>query len=282
MKIVRTYIRLSQKDRHIEDDIDTSIVNAKSEASIYCKKFYNCELDKIYIEKYITGDDPNRLVLNQMIEDAKKGEFNILIVRSLSRLTREGSEKQEDYIILLGYYGVEVVSMTEDAKNELNRFIFGFVHRLPIILARIYTKQMRQGKQAQGKAYVKAPFGYKNVKKSNQYWIYNKDAEKVREVFSMHLKGFTLDEIMKALKLSYKVVHKILNNVNYVGIKLPDGSYKSIINHIKYIKDSNKIIINKEKVAYLGFHEPLISPEDWLKIHPEDKDNELMVALCQR
>lgn len=279
MKKAATYIRLSKRDRSLsKEELETSIVNAQNEAREYCKR-NDIELVKIYVEKYITGDDPNRPVLQEVIDDAKKGEFHILIVRSLSRLTREGSEKQEDYIILFGYYGVEVVSLTEDTKNELNRLIYGFVHRIPIILARIGTKQMRTGKVAIGKAYIKAPFGYKNVKSPGTYWKINEKAEIVKKVFKMALDEEGKSKIIRKLGITYKLYNKIINNKNYVGVKFSDGKYKSIISHTSYIKNSSKEVVDTKKVEYFGTHEPLISAWNWIKLHPEDRNNELVKAL---
>lgn len=269
MKTAVGYIRLSDPERNLEkSEIETSLVNQESEIRSYCQK-HKYNLKHIYREIYITGDDPNRPQFNKMLNDAQSNTFQILIVRSLSRLTRSGAEKQEDYITLLGYFGVEVISMTEDVKNELNRFIYGFVHRLPIIMGRIMTKQMQSGKRAQHKAYIKAPYGYKNTKNASTYWQPDKRSETVKKAFEQAYKGTPTSQIAQQLKIPLTTCYKILRNINYVGIKTQKG-YKSIIHHQNYIKDSNKKLINKKPIHYTGTHQPLITITQWLKLHPQD------------
>jgi len=274
------YARLSQKDRDLpQEELETSIINQENEIRQYCKK-HEFKLIDIYREKYITGDDPDRPKFNELLEDVKNKKFDVLVVRSLSRITREGSEAQEDYILYFGYHGVEVVSMTEDTKNELTRFIYGFINRIPIILGRISTRQMREGKKALGMAYFRAPFGYKNLKKQKNYWKLTKESEVVLEVFDRKLAKEDFKKTISELKINVSLYYKILGNRNYVGVRLADGTFNSIISHNKYVKDSKKKIIDVIKDEYLGHHPALISPENWLRIHPGDKDN-VMINLIK-
>lgn len=272
-KLAVGYVRISQKDRTLSKvELETSITNQENEIKQYCKKEKH-ELIKIYREKYITGDDPTRPIFNEMIRDAKKKQFDILVVRSLSRLTREGSEAQEDYMTYFNYYSIEVKSLTENIDNELNRFIYGFIHKIPIILGRINTKHMRKGKKQDGRAYIKAPYGYVNLKKRKRYWkVNNKEAEIVRNVFEMKIRGMSYKAIVISVEITNELYYKILKTRSYVGVKVKDN-FKSIISHKSYIKDSKKKIIDIKQEEYFGFHEPLVSPQDWLKVNPEDKDN---------
>lgn len=262
------YVRLSQKERKLsKDEIETSIINQENEIRNYCK-LHKYDLIKIYREKYMTGDSPNRPSFNQMRDDAINREFDVIIVRSMSRFTREGADKQEDLLIEFTLNKVEVISMTEETGDELTRYMLGMVNKIIIIMGRIKTRQMRKGKKADGRAYIKAPYGYKNIKKKKTYWQINpKEAEIVKRIFNG-------EKYNDSLGISKKVYNKIRNNINYVGV-----NGKSILCHNVYIRDSKKKIVDVQKEIYYGYHEPIISPQEWLKIHPEDKDNEFVSGL---
>lgn len=276
-KIGSGYIRVSRKDRNTaKGEIETTIINATERIKSYFKK-NNIELYEIYIDVNKSGDDPNRPEFHRMRDDAKKGLFNLLVVTKLSRLTRSGGESQANIIAYFAYHRVDIISLTEDISNELNREIIAFLNKLPIIIARIDTEGMREGKKSIGRAYIKSPFGYKNLKKKKEYWkvIYD-ESDIVKGVFEIVLKG---GKFCSKLGISKRLFDKILNNQNYVGVKLSDGSYKSIISHKHYIKDSDKKVIDIQKEAYFGFHEPLISPQDWIRLHPDDKNDEIVNGL---
>ncbi len=278
MKRAVGYVRLSQKDKSLsKEEMETSLINQENEIKSYCQK-KGYQLIEIYKEKYITGDSPNRPEFNRMRNDAYDRKFDVSVVRDMSRFTREGADKQEDLIIEFGVNKVEIESMSEDTSSELTRYLLGVVNKVIIIMGRMKTEQMRRGKKAIGRAYIKAPFGYKNLKGKKEYWVVTKDALIVKEVFRRKILKQSMQKIIGELGISEKQYCTIIKNRCYVGVKDGD-SFKSIVHHKHYIKDSNKVVIDVQIEEYIGFHEPLISPSDWLLVHPEDKGNLLLSSL---
>lgn len=289
------YVRLSEKDRDIKSDIaliqeyfselteqkvdsykeflsglsvETSISNQINEIVSYAKN-NKVSLSCILIEKYVSGDNPNRPEFKKIFALAESKKYNMLILRALDRLTRGGSETQEDNLFLLVHYGVQVVSLTEDISNEFNRYLYGFINKIPIILGRMKTKNMMNKKKDSGVAYIRAPFGYKNVKKKDVYWQPTSKSKIVSSVYELLLSGVSKKNIMARYNINRHLFARIYQNKNYVGVSSADV-HKSIISHNSHVRGSNKKIIETKKVEYFGNHQPLISPQTWKTMFPDD------------
>jgi DNA invertase Pin-like site-specific DNA recombinase len=78
----------------------------------------------------------NRTALNNMLEDANRGRFSILLVWAMDRLTRGGIAKTFQLIEYLAELGVEVYSVTEESlrttgpAGEILLSIFAWVARM--------------------------------------------------------------------------------------------------------------------------------------------------------
>jgi DNA invertase Pin-like site-specific DNA recombinase len=275
------YIRISEKQKDLkEGELDSSLINQEAAIREYCKK-NNLQCVKIYMDKYRSGADPYRPQFLQMQSDAEAGNFDFVIIKSLDRFTRQGSESQQDYLYYFASLAVEVISLSEDVKNEMTRETFGFINRMFIIIFKMKYKFMVERKINQGRAFWIAPLGYKNLKKQDEYWkVKTDDAAKVKLAFQLKAQNRTIKDIAENIGITEKATNSLLNNINYVGIRINDKN-KSILFNRFYIKNNKKEVISVEKNTYFGYHEPLISPEDWIKIHPEDKENQYIQELLQ-
>jgi len=72
----------------------------------------NYEIYKEYND-VISGATPVRPAFNQMLDDASKRKFDMLVFFALDRFSREGARKTIAYLQLLENYGIEYRSFTE-------------------------------------------------------------------------------------------------------------------------------------------------------------------------
>lgn len=101
-EIARGYVRLSGTDS------ERSIPSQKKDIKEYCEGHDELELDFIYDEgKDESGWDASREEYQQMLSDASEGEFDVLVVRSGSRIGRDKIERLDTYMDLANKYDVE-------------------------------------------------------------------------------------------------------------------------------------------------------------------------------
>lgn len=100
MKRARIYVRLSQRG---EKSIAAQIRDCKE----YVEGHSELEFDELYNEgQYSSGWDSAREKYQQMLEDARAGEFDALVVRDASRLGRDKKERFRQFLNL-DAWGVE-------------------------------------------------------------------------------------------------------------------------------------------------------------------------------
>lgn len=85
-KVAAQYIRLASP----ENISDLELLSQKQVLDNYCKDKYR--VFKMYIDNGFCGLDKNRPGLNQMIEDLKKNEIDVIVVSDLSRLFRNPTD----------------------------------------------------------------------------------------------------------------------------------------------------------------------------------------------
>ena len=87
---VAIYCRLSEEDRNkqFETDDSGSIQNQKAMLLQYAME-QGWELYNIYSDDDYTGSDRERPQFNRLLEDARRGCFDIVLCKSQSRFTRE-------------------------------------------------------------------------------------------------------------------------------------------------------------------------------------------------
>lgn len=85
--ICAIYARFSSDDKEDDNDISRSVANQLKYASEYAKK-NNFKIYDTYYDMQITGTTLNRPGLKSMLRDMEKGLFNTIIVKDLSRFSR--------------------------------------------------------------------------------------------------------------------------------------------------------------------------------------------------
>ena len=234
-KRVRTLLRVSSRQQLHDDDIPIQ----RAEAQQYIARHADWVLDKEYLEKGISAYHngvEDREVLQEIMQDAKDGEFDILLAYMSDRIGRQ--EEYSFYVAELNRLGIEVWTIkdgqlkTEEHIDKLLNYIRfwqneGESKKTGMRVHDTMMEMVKDGKFVGGKA----PYGYKLVlsgeisnhgRALHKLVIIPEQAEIVRQIYSYAVKqgmGF----------------QKIANTLNENGIPAPvlekwqSGTVRSIL-----------------------------------------------------
>jgi site-specific DNA recombinase len=224
------YCRLSKKD--IRERNFDSINNQKEAITEYAKNNH-IQLLKFYEEVRSVGR--KRYEFDAMIKDAKKKEFNLILVKDWERFDRiyerlryaeQDLKKLNIKIIAINYPDLEGVP-----KKFLQ--FSGDIYREIVSEKIIHEKDK---KWRLGKNMNKPPFGYRK-RKNGGFVIIEKDAQIIRDLFKSYLDGMTIKKLAVMYEMSFKVVMQRLRCRTYIGDLGYKGDWK------------------------IGTHQPIISKE---------------------
>ncbi len=241
-KRVRTLLRVSSKQQLHDDDIPLQ----RAEAQHYIESQPDWEFDKEYIEKAVSAYKNtvnDREVLMEILQDAKKHEFDVLLTYMSDRIGRK--EEYSIYVSTLNSYGIEVWTIkdgqlkTEEHIDKLLNYIRfwqneGESKKTSMRVRDAQQERVRSGKFAGGKA----PYGYRLVPSGEisnhgrllkKLEIVEEHAEVVRKIYDYAIHyGMGFDRIAKALnkegippveveKWRSSTIASILKNPVYMG-----------------------------------------------------------------
>ena len=202
-KITALYCRISREDELIQES--SSIETQKAYLSRYANsnKFYNI---RYYIDDGYSGSNFDRPGFMELKKDIESQLVSIVITKDLSRLGR-------DYLTT-GYYiehyfpvnNVRYIAVNDqvDTEKEDNDFA-PFRNIMNEWYARDISKKIRSAyktKALNGEFTGPYPsYGYnKDLKDKHKLIINKKQAEVVRLIYKLYLKGVTVYKISKVLK----------------------------------------------------------------------------------
>lgn len=206
----------------------------------YCK-YKNIKIHKIYSDEAVTGRSKydERKGLFNLMEDAKDGKFNAVVIYALDRVGRNllmiGNtikEMQEDL-------GLEVFSCVEDLElsteeGKLSMFMFAWVSHLELTNIRARLDQGLKTRRAKD-GYIGGPLVYGYCRMNNRIDIHEKHSEIVRWIYGLyHFNNFSMCKIAELL-----TQYKILTPKNK---KVWNG------NTIKYILNNYKKYLGRETI----------------------------------
>lgn len=299
MDKVAIYCRLSKEDQDKinRGDDSESIQNQKILLVDYATN-HDMQIYKIYSDDDYAGSDLNRPGWNQMLKDAEKGCFDIILCKTQSRFARS-SATVENYIHgTFIEWGVRFISIVDNIDTKVKSTkkasqITGLVDQwqledLSENIKTVFRQKMNDG-QFLGSF---ASYGYKKDPNDRHKLIIDEEAaEVVRMIFDLSLKGLGVDLIAQKLTVmniptptEYKrskglnfsnpnsgayavkgiwgttTLKRILNNEIYIGT-LIQGREK------KLSYKSKKVVIApmEEWVVIKNNHESIISDEVFQK-----------------
>jgi site-specific DNA recombinase len=270
IKKVAAYARVST----VQEDQNESFETQVNYYTQYIKSVPKWKFVKVYADHGWSGSKAdNRPGFQQMIEDAYAGKIDIILVKSISRFTRNAVEAQE-YVHKLKALNVEVRFEKEgistfDSSSEM---IFSMmaavaqeeIHSMSEKVQWTIHRLMAQGIYHIGNNHV---LGYDEIDGELKP---NKDAWIVKTIFEAYADGKTSVQIAKLLKskgakslrkkgdLSCGVVKRMLRTVLYVGDRHLQQT--APYNYLTHKPDTSKQYVSR----YIrNDHEGIVTRDLW-------------------
>lgn len=224
IKIAAEYCRYSSS---AQDDGYSIEAQQKAIANFAMSNGYDVQYS--YIDKARTGTNANRPEFQRMIEDAKKGLFDVIIIHKTDRFSRSRFDSIL-YKSELLKYGVKVISVTENfgegAEAEL---MLAMQESMAEYYSKNLAREVRKGMDVLASRGLHTggspPLGYDVVEK--KLVINEAEAEIVRLIFSMYSQKYTYNDMAKELNArGYKTKS---------GNEFSSSSFNCILTQRKYI-----------------------------------------------
>lgn len=274
-----SYYRLSHEDIQENNSIEAQ----RAIVTEYAKKAgYN--IIEEYVDNGYSGMLDSRPGLNRMIADVLTNKIDMVIVKDISRLTRDKNKTGYYTEIFFPDNDIRFISVTEmidsGERYEIDDSIMlrGIVNQYYVADISKKIKAVKTNKKLNGQ-YVEnyVPYGYKKDENDKYKVIVDeKVSENVKLIFNMYLQGYSQGKIAKHLTMlgidtpkKYKGQKVKINEwrIDTISRILKDPFYIGQMITNKYVTDYRTKKTKrtpKEKWNIIeGKHEPLISKEDY-------------------
>ena len=296
--IAGLYYRLSQEDEHQGESV--SIDNQRAILRKYAEE-RGFEIHDEYIDDGISGTTFQRPEVQRLLDDAKTGVINTIIVKDLSRFGRNYIEVGQYVDYVFPAFGIRFIAIQDNIDTE-NRDS-NAMEMMPIMNvfnewhAANTSKKIRavlKTNAREGKYHArKAPYGYVKSDTEKKTPIIDEEAAAVvKRIFEMRASGLSPHRIADALNAegilnpsrysmekygivgrkenmglwSFCAVNSILNNSTYLGHMVQQRwSSVSYKNHKRYKKDES------EWVVVHNTHKAIVTQELWDKVREVEK-----------
>lgn len=215
------YIRVSTDAQREEG---YSIDAQKEMLSAYCVSRQISDYE-FYIDGGFTGSNIDRPEMQRLIGDIKLGRISHVIVYKLDRLSR--SQKDTLYLIedVFNPHGVSFVSLNEnmDTSTPIGRAMLGIMSAFAQLERETIRERTRMGMKERVKNGYwpgggKVPFGY-DYDREKGILVPNADAEKVRLMYELYLRGWSMMKIASEVGLRYdRLAEQIIRRKTNTGV----------------------------------------------------------------
>lgn len=296
--IAGLYYRLSQEDERQGESV--SIDNQRTILRKYAEE-RGFTIHDEYIDDGISGTTFQRPEVQRLLDDAKTGVINTIIVKDLSRFGRNYIEVGQYVDYVFPAFGIRFIAIQDNVDTE-NRDS-GAMEMMPIMNvfnewhAANTSKKIRAVRRSNAKEGIytakKASYGYKmGTDKKRAPVVDEETAPIVKRIFEMYASGISPRKISEILNLegipspatyaytqsgqkpkpnvvglwTAVTIREMLNKIIYIGhmpqLRWTSLSYK---NHKRFRKDES------EWAVVYNNHEPIISQELWDKVKERKK-----------
>ncbi len=209
---VGIYIRLSKEDSGKNNQ--NTVENQQKLLEDYVKDKPDMKVYEVYIDNGFSGTNFERPAFQKMMEDAKRGRINCIIVKDLSRFGRSYLETGNYLEKIFPFLKIRFISVTDHfdtltASSENGGALSnGIEIPLKNIINEVYAKDIsrkvgsaieikkKEGRYGGGVA----PYGYvKSKVVKGRYEIDEEAAEVVRYIFELRFQGYGYCSIVKIL-----------------------------------------------------------------------------------
>lgn len=297
-QIAGLYMRLSQEDERNGESL--SIDNQRHILRKYAEE-HGFEIHGEYIDDGVSGTTFDRPQVQKLLDDAKTGVINTIIVKDLSRFGRNYIEVGQYLDYVFPAFGIRFIAI-QDNVDTSNRDS-NAMEMMPIMNvfnewhAANTSKKIRAVKRANATEGIytanKAIYGYVMGTDKKRTPVTDEEAAAVvKRIFEMYASGVSPQKIAEiftkegipspavyahekygkklkpdALNIWHKsTIREMLNNIIYIGhmpqLRWTSLSYK---NKKRFRKDES------EWTVIYNTHKPIISQELWDKVHERMK-----------
>ena len=224
---VAAYARFSSDNQRVESiDAQLRAINQ------YCeeKEYF---LVKTYTDEAISGTSDQRDSFLEMVKDAERGLFDIVIVHKLDRFARNRYDSAI-YRKKLQDNNVRLVSVLEniDEDNPENIILLSVLEGMNEYYSKNLAREVRKGPKENALKGIHnggiPPLGFDVDKESRKLVINEVEAEAVRIIFDMYCRKYGYDLIAKELNskgfktktgkdFTRNSIAEILRNEKYIG-----------------------------------------------------------------
>jgi len=276
-KRVAIYCRVSTNHDSQEESLEAQIEGLKQ----IVKNNPKWSLFKVYIDKD-SGGNTFRSGFQSMIFDCYENLIDIVLVKSISRLARNTVDLLET-VNKLRSMGIEMIFDKENIRTSEvdNDVLVAALTAIAQAESESTSEAIKWGlkrgfESGKSKLYARKCYGYKHNEKG-ELVIDEGQAEVVRKIFDLYLRGYSIGLIIKELeckniksskgkdKWSKRAIQTILTNEKYIGNVILGKTYTGAF-------PNNKQQINhgdQEKYLLENAHEPIIELEKFEKVQEE-------------
>ena len=259
--IIAFYLRLSIADGDLDKDNKDESNSIENQRILLQSYLLTMELSDAEVVEYIddgySGLNFNRPAFGRMIEDAKNGKVDMILVKDLSRLGRDyigvGDYLEQIFPVL----GIRFVAVNShyDSNNYIGRTM-GLEMSMGNLINTLYCKDISkklktalQTKWKQGVSTVgRLPFGYIKDKNYPRKWLIDPEASKyVRLIFDLALKGYSTKMITEHLN-----ENKIPTPGQYREMKTGGGAWSRVVSDEEWLWENSKVWRILKTYAYTG------------------------------
>lgn len=293
------YARISsENERKREfDTIGTQIQLLRD----YASEHDDLKVVDIYCDDGVTGTNFSRPEFSRMMNDVREGRINCILVKDLSRFGRNFLETGEYIELVLPFFGVRFISITDGFDSKYNQA--DLVVQIKNMANEMYAKDISKkisttmrNLQLQGKfSGSRAPYGYQLDPNDKHHLIIDEEtAPIVQKIFQMIADGNTIHAVSTYLnghgipspgkRMYEKGISKtdkfknsiwytntlttILKNRTYLGWTV-SGTTRS--EYYKTGTKGSRAVAEPEWIITKGTHEPIVTEnlfgaaQDYLK-----------------
>ena len=282
------YCRLSDAGPGAGDTPGSESIHNQKSLLLRYAVTHGFEVEQIYVDEDRSGTDPGRPGFRRMIRDAEARRFDVILVKTQSRFTRDLEESELYLHRKFPEWGIRLIAVMDgvdtDAEGDLKKQqLNGLVNEWYLEELSANVQVALSTKRQQGK-YLSAfaLYGYKKDPADHNRLLPNPEtAPVVQRIFALHLAGYGAQRIAMALNAegilapsAYKkacdarykapvqaqwsntAIRNILKNPIYTGDMVQGRCKKASY------KKSTMIRQPPDKwVVVPGTHEPLVSRE---------------------
>ena len=293
-KITALYLRISREDSSRDESY--SIENQRKLLTYMAKQMGLTNV-KIYIDDGVSGTKLDREQFVQMCRDIEKGLVGVVMVKDLSRLSRDKSQANDLVEQFFPLHDVRFISVSDGTDSDEGEDEFlGFRTLMNESYARDISKKRKLTNVVKNNAKEPLslpPYGYMKDPNGKGWVIEEEAAAIVRRIFEMTLNGKGTEQIAAALseeRILSPVYYWRSKGFNRGGLKTDREPHRwhastiakilssqeycgDIINHKTYAKSFKlkKRFDNPDKSIHKNVHKPIVERAVWEQIDAKRK-----------